>query len=282
MDFPRPTSCHLTTSIVLHHNSPGQLGDTLVSLGRAASFAQESGCLAALDVMLVDNSCDKDYREAIQDLMSAQGPGAFSRLEYCPQSENRGFGAGHNAILSGLDSDVHLILNPDVELAETALHTGLTRLMEEGDIALLSPRVSGTDGRQEFLCKRYPSVLVLLLRAFAPTFVQDWFRKRLDYYEMVDLCRGEKAVDVPLASGCFMLLPTRALQAIDGFNESYFLYFEDFDLSLRLKKQGRLVFEPGMRIVHHGGYAARKGLRHVGSFIRSGIRFFSDHGWRWI
>jgi GT2 family glycosyltransferase len=79
-----------------------------------------------------------------------------------------------------------------------------------------------------------------------------------------------------------MLAPTPALRAVGGFDERYFLYFEDFDLSLRLGEHGRLVFEPAMRIVHHGGYAARKGLRHVRYFLRSGIRFFNDHGWRWI
>ena len=79
-----------------------------------------------------------------------------------------------------------------------------------------------------------------------------------------------------------MLAPTGALLGVGGFNERYFLYFEDFDLSIRLRGEGRLLFEPAMQIVHHGGYAARKGFRHVGYFICSGIRFFNDHGWRWI
>jgi hypothetical protein len=42
------------------------------------------------------------------------------------------------------------------------------------------------------------------------------------------------------------------------------------------------VFEPAMQIQHHGGYAASKGVGHVGMFIKSGIRFFNDHGWKWI
>ena len=122
----------------------------------------------------------------------------------------------------------------------------------------------------------------MLLRAFDPPFARAWFRDRLDDYQMTDLCRQEKPVEVPLASGCFMLVPTRSLQSVGGFDERCFLYFEDFDLSLRLDGQGRLLFDPAVRIVHHGGYAARKGLSHVRYFIRSGIRFFTDHGWRWI
>jgi GT2 family glycosyltransferase len=158
----------------------------------------------------------------------------------------------------------------------------LTRLRGDAGIALVSPHVTGGDGRQEFLCKRYPSVLVLLLRAFAPRFVQERFRSRLDRYEMADVCGAGERVDVTLASGCFMLVPTRLLKTVGGFDERYFLYFEDFDLSLRLGACGRLVFDPAVRIVHHGGYAARKGPRHVAYFIRSGVRFFRQHGWCWI
>ena len=101
-------------------------------------------------------------------------------------------------------------------------------------------------------------------------------------YEMRDVCSGEAPVDVAIASGCFMLVRTAALRAVGGFNEDFFLYFEDFDLSLRLAEKGRLVFEPRMHIVHHGGYAANKGRAHVKYFIRSGIRFFNRHGWRLI
>jgi GT2 family glycosyltransferase len=79
-----------------------------------------------------------------------------------------------------------------------------------------------------------------------------------------------------------MLARTAALQSVGGFNERYFLYFEDFDLSIRLGSQGRLVYNPAIHIVHHGGYAARKGFQHVKYLIRSGITFFQEHGWRLI
>jgi GT2 family glycosyltransferase len=282
MNSPPIADRTLSASVVLHHNPIPQLHKTLESLELAASYASRGGLLAGLKVTLVDNSCDPGYGQLVQTLLRRKTGQGTIRFEYLPQDENRGYGAGHNVALLTSDSDLHLVLNPDVELEESTLQVGLARLEEGADIALLSPRVSGDGGNQEFLCKRYPSVLVLVLRAFAPAFVQAWFRKRLDRYQMVDLCGGEQAVDVPLASGCFMLAPTRELQAVGGFDERYFLYFEDFDLSLRLGERGRLVFEPAMRIVHHGGYAARKGLRHVSYFLRSGIRFFNDHGWRWI
>ena len=73
-----------------------------------------------------------------------------------------------------------------------------------------------------------------------------------------------------------------AVAAIGGFSDRYFLYFEDFDLSLRAAARGAIAFVPAVRIVHHGGYAARKGRRHVLLFIRSVFAFYRRHGWRWL
>ena len=282
MELPLPRSVHLSVSIVLYNSPPDMLRRVLSSLHASAQDAHAAACLERVSVDVVDNSSDPAARQALATLVREWPDGGFFQLAYRAQAQNRGFGAGHNSVLGSLHSDVHLILNPDAELAEDALRVGLAWLADDQEVVLVSPRVAGDDGRQEFLCKRYPSVLVLALRAFAPAVVQRLFHRRLYDYEMRDACAGDAAVDVKLASGCFMLVRTVALRAAGGFSEDFFLYFEDFDLSLRLSGQGRLVFVPAMRIVHHGGYAATKGLRHVRYFIRSGITFFNKHGWRWI
>ena len=82
---------------------------------------------------------------------------------------------------------------------------------------------------------------------------------------------------VPLASGCFMLARTHLFIQARGFDPRYFMYFEDYDLSLRI---GRVAYVPQARIVHHGGNASAKGLRHRAWFLASAWRFFSRHGWR--
>jgi GT2 family glycosyltransferase len=255
---------------------------TLQSLLSSAQVARDSRLLDRVTVYLVDNASDAAHRQALERELADWPTSEFFTLVCSAQALNRGFGAGHNTVLPSLTSEFHLVLNPDVELQGDTLQVGLTALREGTDIALASPRVVGGSGAQEFLCKRYPSVLVLLLRGFAPASVRGLFRRRLAAYEMRDLCSGQGAVDVAIASGCFMLTRTSALRAVGGFNEEFFLYFEDFDLSLRLAERGRLVFYPAMRIVHHGGYAASKGRLHLNYFIRSGVQFFNRHGWRWI
>jgi GT2 family glycosyltransferase len=273
---------HLSVSVVLHNNSLELLKRSLHSLLAAVRAAQKEACLGGVSIYLVDNASDAAYRLLLSELLASWPGDESCQLHYLPQLDNRGFGYGHNRVIESLGSDFHIVLNPDAELEVDTLCTGLSCMNQDDSIVLLSPRVFGPAGNQEFLCKRYPSALVLLLRGFAPGFIRRLFRRQLDEYEIRDLCSAEEQVEVDIASGCFMLVRSPALRAVGGFNEDFFLYFEDFDLSLRLQRQGRLVFNPAMRVVHHGGYAATKGLRHVRYFISSGLRFFNLHGWRWI
>ncbi|HIB84125.1 MAG TPA: hypothetical protein EYO59_05890 [Chromatiaceae bacterium] len=87
--------------------------------------------------------------------------------------------------------------------------------------------------------------------------------------------------NIPLASGCFMFFRTKLLRVLDGFSPDYFLYFEDYDLSMRVHELSDIVYVPMVRITHFGGHAAGKGLRHIWMFSVSAYRFFSRWGWRW-
>ena len=282
MNVSSKPQLYLSVSVVLHNSPLALLNSAIQSLHRSAQAAFQANCLARVTVYLIDNLSQESYRAELTQEITGWPQSEFFDIQYLPLASNRGFGAGHNEVLQRLASDFHLVLNPDVELQDDTLRMGLTLLLGNEDVALTSPKVFSGGGDQEFLCKRYPSVLVLLLRGFAPRFLRRLFRQQLAAYEMRDLCQDEGQVNVAIASGCFMLVRTPDLRAIGGFNEDFFLYFEDFDLSLRLGKVGRLVFDPDMRIIHHGGYAANKGRRHLRYFITSGIMFFNRHGWRWI
>ena len=282
MNVSSKPQIHLSVSVVLHNSPLALLNSAMQSLHRSAHAAFKTSDLDRVTVYVIDNSSQEPYRAELTQEIAGWPQSEFFDIQYFPLASNRGFGAGHNTALERLTSDFHLVLNPDVELEDDTLAIGLSLLLGNEDIVLASPKVLGGAGEQEFLCKRHPSVLVLLLRGFAPRFLRRLFRRQLAAYEMRDLCQSDAQVDVAIASGCFMLVRTSDLRAISGFNEDFFLYFEDFDLSLRLSKVGRLVFDPDMRIMHHGGYAANKGRLHLRYFITSGIMFFNRHGWRWI
>jgi GT2 family glycosyltransferase len=115
------------------------------------------------------------------------------------------------------------------------------------EVGALAPAVTKPDGTPDFLCKRYPAVFDLFLRGFAPAFLKRWFRRRLDRYDMRDVIdpAGSEAVrDVPVMSGCCMLVRRNAIDTTGGFDPKFFLYFEDFDWSVRLNKVTQTAWLP--------------------------------------
>lgn len=283
MNAPAASLPSLSVSVVLYHSVPARLEETLGTLLLAVSEARSVGILGAVTLAVIDNSVCSHYHRALQQQLATH-PWAEADVscEVLEMPRNAGYGAGHNQARERYPADIHLILNPDVAVAPDALWRGLEYLRDHPQTALVCPRGEAGDGSPAHLSKRLPTVLVLVLRAFAPAPVQPLFAGRLARYEMHDVHAAGRPAAVPLASGCFMLIRGAALQAVGGFDERYFLYFEDFDLSLRLAGQGAVEYLPAMVVRHYGGGSAAKGWRHRWWFLRSGLRFFSGHGWRWF
>jgi GT2 family glycosyltransferase len=190
---------------------------------------------------------------------------------------NLGYGRANNLAIgdSVRRHDYHLVCNPDVELGPGTL-AGLCALLGTRlDIGLCGPRVVGSDGRQHYLCKRLPTVFDLAIRRFAPG---SWFQKHRAHYEMRD-CSYDEPMEPPFISGCFMFFRSSVLSRLDGFDERYFLYLEDLDLSRRAAVIARNYYAPHLRIVHGHARGAYKSLRLFKYFTVSLIRYFNKWGW---
>lgn len=267
----------LTVAVVLYHSELGALRDTLAHLGACVAFIGEP-----VPLTVVDQSCDHAYSQRAQALCQRITADTPLILRYLVPGQNPGYGGGHNAAMRAGLGRLHLILNPDVELQAEALERAFTTLSQHPDVVMLGPWGLSERGGQEYLAKGHPSVLVLALRAFAPRWLQKRFASRMDAYELRHLPDSGVPQTVPLLSGCCMLVRGEALQAVGGFDEDFFLYFEDYDLSKRLARLGQVVQDPTVRVIHHGGNAARKGWRHIGWFVAGAARFFNRWGWRWF
>ena len=271
-------------SIVCYAGKEAQLKKTLASLLMACVLPLRKQLLRAVEVILIDNGPSHAERVKIDALLRFGNELAVDgvTLSMLGDGSNLGYGAGHNLAFAAEASDFHLVLNPDVELAPDALFAALQFMAANPNCGIVAPAIYDRGGDRQYLCKRYPTVFDLLIRGFAPRWVHRLFQTRLANYEMRDLT-GEAVVwDPPIISGCFMLLRSSVLQKLKGFDPSYFLYFEDFDLSLRAAEVCKIAYVPSVQIIHYGGYAARKGFRHICLFIRSAITFFNVHGWKWI
>ena len=251
------------------------LRETLRSLDSAIAAARATGSLTEADVTVIDNGPGADWASRLGEMAKAVNGRLVSG------HGNVGYGRGHNIALLASSAEFHLVLNPDVIVDEHAIDEALHFMAKHPQVVMLAPLVRGQDGRVQYLCKRYPSLFDLALRGFAPQWLRRRFDARLARFEMRDLRLDQPTIGVPILSGSFMFCRRQPVAAIGGFSDAFFVYFEDFDLSLRAAAVGALAFVPQVKAVHFGGNAARKGWRHILLFARGALTFFNRHGWRW-
>jgi GT2 family glycosyltransferase len=273
----------VSISVVTYFPEQAEFEQVIAHLVAAVREARNSlgGTLGEVSLTVIDNSCESAVFDTVRRCLKNHEGEFGGHVRAINSSANVGFGAGHNVAIAKEESTYHLVLNPDVLMEPDALKRAICFMQDNRDIGLLAPRVLGADGMPSYLCKRYPSVLDLVLRGFAPGWVQRRFRKRLDHYEMRDVTHCENVMNIPIASGCFMLLRTDVLKRLGGFDERYFLYFEDYDMCMRMNGIAGIAYVPSICITHSGGNAARKGGRHIAMFVTSAARFFSRWGWKW-
>jgi len=268
----------ISASVVVFQPDLSLLARTLFSLAEAASVLARRRPEASVRLFLVDNGGLPDITKTLDELSRA----GIGYTLICGHG-NVGYGRGHNFAIERTASRYHLILNPDVEVEPDALAKAMDFMEVHLEAGLLTPAIVDETGRLQYLCRQYPTLLDLFVRGFLPAVVRRFFAARLARYEMRALINERDTLwDPPIVSGCFMLFRTDALKKLAGFDARYFLYFEDYDLSLRTHEVARVVYDPAVRVLHHGGGAARKGHAHIRMFVASAFKFFNRFGWKWL
>ena len=244
----------------------------------ALTHARRAGAMRCATICLVDNetlAAVSPYSAQLENLSKEFG---WMEAVSIVGHGNIGYGRANNlAIARCTDADFHLVLNPDVKMNADAITNALHYLQNNIDCAMVSPVATAPDGQALYLVKRFPQFFTLLLRGFAPASIKRRYQSRLDTYERRDAAFDAGLIDAEIISGCFMLIRADALARVGGFDPAFFLYFEDFDLSLRIHKFARIARVADVRIVHAGGQAGAKGGRHLWCFAHSALRFFWKH-----
>lgn len=268
----------LSVSIVTYAPNTDILRQAVRSLQRSVVKAGSGGIVSRVRLLLVDHGPGSGWYDQLTAIVEAEWE---SDCKILSPKKNRGFGAGHNMAVASTDGLYHLVMNPDVVVYDDAISEAIRYLEEHQKVGLVTPRGFYPTGNRQYLCKRYPSVLDLFLRGFAPRFVRKRCTTRLDDYQMRGITEDRVVSGVTIASGCFMFLRRSAFNGVGGFARRFFLYFEDFDVCIRLRQAGwDIAYVPDVGIIHYGGSTANKGLRHVTMFVSSAAKFFNQHGWK--
>ena len=231
----------------------------------------------ALDSLL-ENTKAEEFKLYVVDNGSTDGTADFIQENY-PSIElirntNTGFGAGHNVVIPKLDSKYHFVINPDIIIRDDVISKMASYMDEHEDIGQLAPKICFPDGRIQVLAKRSPKLKYLVASRLR---TEGEPSKALSDYAMLEK-NYDEVFDTEVASGCFFAVRTDVFKKIGGFDEKYFLYFEDFDLSRQIGLTHRIVFYPDAIVYHEWGRESKKNFKLMLVQIRSMFYFFSK--WR--
>lgn len=206
-----------------------------------------------------------------------QKAGNGFKLIYLPH-DNNGYGGGHNVALKEvmkLESKYHLVVNPDVWFGPEVIPQ-LTKYMEEHeDVGQIMPKVLYPNGHIQRLAKMLPTPFDMFGRLCMPNFV---IKRRNTVFELQQ-SGFTKILNVPYLSGCFMFLRMSSIKDVGLFDEHFFMYSEDIDLTRRIHQKYKTLYYPEVSIYHTFTRGSRRSLHLLFVHIFSIMKYFNKWGW---
>jgi GT2 family glycosyltransferase len=235
-------------------------------------------CLASIEayepdaqVIVVDHDADPGQSGTLT--------AAHPRVIYVARRENPGFAAGINRAARQATSPLLLVLNPDVELSAPVVAPLAACLERHPDVAIVGGLVREADRSVQASARRFPDLSTALggrtswLTRVAPD--NPLTRRNL---AATDATAGPATVD--WVTGAFMMTRRGVFEQLGGFDEGFFMYWEDADLCRRAQEAGwQTMYEPAVEVIHHTGRASRYApVRSLIAFHRSVFRYYWKHG----
>jgi GT2 family glycosyltransferase len=254
------------SAVIVNYNG----GSDLVRALRSIADDRRPG---TWDAVVVDNASADDSAAAAEAL----GP----PVRVVRNAENVGFGRGVNQGVRASGGGLILVMNPDCRLLPGALAAMAAELEAHPDCALAGPRVLDPDGTVQGSVRGDPDMLTGLfgrtsrLRRWMP-----WLpvaARNVVAADAVAATAGSVVAD--WVSGACMLIRRDCFEAVGGFDERYFLYWEDADLCRRLRARGyHIRYVPGAEVVHRVGQSSRTArAESIRAFHASAYRYYATH-----
>ena len=201
------------------------------------------------------------------ELLPFDPEGFFFPVVVIRNDQPKGFSANHNHALSTARGDYFCVVNPDIRF-EVNPFPVLLECFENPHIGVVAPLVFGPSGDIEDSIRTFPTPKKILKKAFAKT-------PERDYFPGLDLVHPD------WVGGMFMLFRRSVFEMLEGFDERYYLYYEDVDICARLKLLSfQAVLCPTSPIVHHAQRSSHNNIKYLRWHIVSMMRFFTSPVYR--
>jgi GT2 family glycosyltransferase len=253
----------VTCSIVIYNVSDSDLSRLIVNVDilLSANIAR---------IFIIDNSVKKPALLTFD----------IDRVTYIKSKVNGGYGFGHNlAVNSILDtSDFHFVLNHDVAFQKDDIITLINKINSDPKIGIIMPKITSFEGDLQYLCKLIPTPINLIVRRF-DNFLFKRYTTQLNYNYECRFLNYDLEFNSPTLSGCFMLLNVCSLIQVGSFDERFFLYLEDFDLSRRIHEKFKTLYYPQVTIKHSHAKGSYFTFSLFFIHLLSAIKYFNKWGW---
>ena len=215
------------------------------------------------------------YRAAAADGTLRTAPG--QQVQVLCRTQNGGFGTGHNTVLSLLHSRVHFILNPDIQLTADTLSDLADWMVQHPGVVMARPALTFPDGQPQRLPLRRCNVRAMVYRQLP---CLKFWAKYNERYLMADRDLTQPT-EIEFCTGSFSAVDTAAFKEVGGFDEGYFMYVEDADLTQKMRTKGNAYLVPQYTAIHAWHRAAHRSLKPFLWQLRSLLRYFSKWGFAW-
>ncbi len=224
-----------------------------------------------LEFIIVDNKSEDNSEDIINKLISE-----YKNLKCVFLDSNKGFAYANNRGVEISNGDYVLILNPDVIFTECVFEK-LIALHQTRKPGVLGVKLFGKDDIfQQKYYQKYPSFLQYLLfySVFCKPFIKSVLFLNKFLYNKINTT-GDEVISVPQVPGAFMFFKSDTFKEFNGFNENYFLFFEDVDLCFRINKKHELLIADS-KVLHTGASSMFLKIddKIYGYFIISFLKFF--------
>lgn len=192
--------------------------------------------------------------------------------------DNNGYGGGHNVALReaiALGSEYHLVVNPDIWFGPRVIPALIAYMNSHTDVAQMMPKVLYPNGQIQRLAKMLPTPFDMFGRLCMPRKLIAHRNKTFELSES----EYRMNLNVPYLSGCFMFFRVEHIKEIGLFDEHFFMYAEDIDVTRRLHERFKTIYYPQLPVYHKFSRDSRHSLRLFFVHIINIIMYFNKWGW---
>ncbi len=252
----------ISASVVTYNNEK-EIRGVLDSL-------MNSSCIGDMDVYVVDNCSSDNTKEIVVR--------EYPAVRLIESKTNSGYGGGHNQALRVSDAEYHFVINPDILFEKDLISQVVGYMDGHPDVAMCIPAVYDMDGKLKYPPKTDPKLRYLVFR-FLPKIglTKKWLK---EYSREDEVRNAVEPFEIEVCSGSFMAMRRAVAEVIGFFDERYFMYFEDFDISRSVRTKGKIMYLPQFKVIHEGKRAGHHSKTARKMLVESMKKYYRKWGWR--